>query len=80
MFGGQVVHDVKQNATQLDTNRGISCQTYRFIFIYSKQLKLFEPHLDLYQSFFTKAWNYSMTVWLSLSVHSGSLKRIDHPK
>ena len=52
MFDCQVVHDVKQDATQLDTNRGISCLTYRFIFIYSKQFKLFEPHLDLNQSLY----------------------------
>ena len=55
----------------------------RFRFIYSRQFKLFERHLDLYQSlydFFAETWNYSMTFWLSLPVHSGSLKRIDYPK
>ena len=50
MFGGQVVHDVKQDATQLGTNRGLGCLTYRFIFIYSKHHKLLKPHLDLYES------------------------------
>ena len=33
-------------------NNNIVCVYYRFRFIYSKQIKLFEPHLDLYQSLY----------------------------
>ena len=44
---------------------------------------LFEPYLDLFQSlydFFAEIRNYSIFFWLSLPVHSESLKRIDYPK
>ena len=40
-------------------------------------------YLDLFQSlydFFAEIRNYSIFFWLSLSVHSMSLKRIDYPK
>ena len=55
-------------------------KSYRFRFIYSKQFELFEPHLDLYQSlydFFVEIRNYSILLWLSLPVHSGSLNLED---
>ena len=41
------------------------------------------PYLDLFQTmydFFAEIRNYSIFFWLSLPVHSGSLKRIDYPK
>ena len=41
-----------------------------------------EPQ-SLFQSlydFFAEIRNYSIFFWLSLPVHSGSLKRIDYPK
>ena len=58
-------------------------QLAKLVFIYSKQILLFEPYLDLFQSlydFFAEIQNYSIYFWLCLPVHSGSLKRIDYPQ
>ena len=55
----------------------------QFEILYVRDLSVFEPYLDLFQSlydFFAEIRNYSIFFWLSLPVHSGSLKRIDYPK
>ena len=53
------------------------------VIVYKLKFYLFEPYLDLLQSlydFFAEIQNYSIFFWLSLPVHSGSLKMIDYPK
>ena len=47
--------------------------------MYSKQFKSFGTHQSVYD-FIAEAQNYSMVYSLLLSVHSGSLKRIDYRK
>ena len=53
---------------------------YRFRSIHFKQFYLFGPRLDQCQSMFDFLAETRNYFWLSLPVHSGSLKRIDYPK
>ena len=68
--GGQVGGGIRQGGCELRS------EAFLLFFIIFSYLDLFQSLYD----FFAEIRNYSIFFWLSLPVHSGSLKRIDYPK